>query len=336
MKKKILSVWLGGAILLSGCMDTTIKPVGTYQKVSMPAAEIMPTDAELSGERVKVVIFKAEDSNVDLAKSAKLGHSVASTLETFISETSAEIVDRSIAQKLKAEIQLAEMKGKSEYQGPNIADYAITGTISNASVGSKFTEASSWKDEKGEWHTSPATCKYSANVKGNLRIYKLPALDFAKAINIDDGVSATQETRNSRCPYSLQAQQSLVQEAASSAVKDARIEFQNYFAPKAYILEHRFSDGEHIFKLNHGKDLGFESQSELTIFHLESSRNPLTKKESVEEYAVSEGTISNVVGQNYAWIVVDEEDAGKLKLGDYVKVLFEKSMFENLGGLMKL
>jgi len=335
MKKRALIVGLGSAIFLSGCMSTNIRPPSTYTKVSLPPADIMPSKDEVSGTRTKVVIFNAEDGNVELAKSAKIGHSVASSLETYIAETGSEIVDRTIAQKLKEEIQLAEMKGKSEYSGPNIANYAITGTITTANVGSKFQEASQWQDKEGKWYTSPAKCTYSANVKGNLRIYKLPGLSFSKAINIDEGVSTSQETRNSRCPYSQGSQEGLVQQAASAAVKDARIEFQNYFAPKAYILERRQSEGENIFKLSRGKDFGFTAQSDISIFHLEESINPLTQEVNIEEYAIAEGTISNEVGQNHAWIVVDEEEASKIKLGDYVKVLYEKSAFESVGSLLK-
>ena len=236
MKNVILALGISGAVLLSGCA-TNIKHPSAYAKQNLGPTEIMPTKGELTRDRVKVVIFDAEDSNIELAKNAKIGHSVASSLEKHIAITGAEIVDRNIAQQLKQEIQLAEMKGKSDYQGPNVADYAVTGTISTASVGSKFSEATQWQDKEGKWYTNPAKCTYSANVAANLRIYKLPALSFSKAIDIDDSVSTSQETRRSNCPFPSSAQKGLLQKAASEAVNDARTEFQNHFAKLMQIIE---------------------------------------------------------------------------------------------------
>jgi len=321
MKKILLALCASSLLLLSGCGPLPIK-MSDYS-----AARLQPTDPlpKITEGNSKVVIFKPDVSGVKLAKQAKVGHSIATALEQYISVTGSEIVDREIAQKLKQEIQLAEMKGKSEYQGPNVADFAITGTIASANAGAKFSEASQWTDKNGEIHVTSAKCKYTAQVKANLRVYKLPALSFLKTISIDDSVSVTEDTRGSQCPQSQSSKEALVQQAASKAVKDARDEFQNFFAPKAYVLERRSSESGSIFKLSQGETAGFTYKSDVTFYHLENSRNPLTGKTSSEEYEITTGIVSNLMGGNHAWVLVeDTEKANHIKLGDYVKVVYEK------------
>jgi len=328
MKRILLSVGISSVVLLSGCATKIAHP-STYAKAPLQAADIMPTKDEINGAKLKVVIFNPDDTGIKLAKDAKVGHSIATTLEKYASKAGVEIVDRDLANKLREEIQLAEMQGKPDYQGPNIADYAITGTVSAVNVGAKFTEASSWVDKEGKTHKSPASCKYSANVAANLRIYKLPALNFSKAITIEDSVSSSTETRNSSCAFTQGSAEGLVRQAAVSAVKDARTDFQNHFAAKAFVLERRHNEDGSIFKLSNGEGMGFMPQSDVQFYHLEASENPLTGDISTEEYLVASGTISNQVGTNFAWVVVDdEEEAQKIKLGDYVKVQFSKGWHE--------
>ena len=324
---KLMLPAICGAALLSGCA-TTIEHPNTFAKVSLKPTTVMPTKAELGSKNSRVVIFAADDSAINLAKSASAGHTLSSELTKHISVTGAEIVDRNIAKQLQKEIALAELKGNNDYKGPNVADYAISGKLSTATVGKSFSERRTWKDKKGKWHTIPAKCTYRAKVSATMSIYNLPSLQFSKAINLEGSVSASEETRNSRCPYPRTAQESLVRDAASSAVKKARIGFQNYFAPKAYVLERRVKEDKNIFKISKGKAYGFTPDSEISFYQAEIANNPLTGEASVEEAVIAKGTISDRVGDKHAWIVVDEETANLIKLGDYVKVKYEKNWYE--------
>lgn len=327
MKTKILLSALCATAFISGCA-TKIDNPNTFAKVSLPATDVMPTKAELANGNAKIVVFPVDDSGIKLAKSANAGHTLSTTVEKYVGVTGAELVDRGIAKQLQKEIQLAEMKGRGEYAGPNVADYAITGKVASANIGSSFTEYKRWKDKKGKWHERPASCTYRAKVTATMSIYKMPSLQFAKAITVEGSVSASEDTRNSRCPYSLNAQQSLVRQASESAVKKARIGFQNYFAPKAYVLERRVKEGQNIFKISKGSPSGFTPDSEISFYQAEIANNPLTGETSMEESVVTKGTISDRVGNEHAWVVVDEETANLIKLGDYVKVKYEKNWYE--------
>jgi hypothetical protein len=336
MKKQFLLTTTISALALTGCATPPSENFQQYESVLMQKADVEPTKENLAGEKVKVVIFTPDEGVNKLAKNAKGGYSLATTLEKYLAEVGVEIVDRKIAKKLKSEIQLAEAKGKSEYQGPNIADYAITGSISRAQVGASFTERSSWTDDDGDTHVNPAYCKYSARVAGNLKVYKLPALKYSKTISIDDSVSSTTETNNSNCPISASQQQSMVRSAAVEAVKDARTKFQNYFAPKAYVLERRVFEDQSLFKLSAGTNLGFKAGDELKFYGVNASENPFTHEITYEEYPVTEGEVGEgLVYDKSSWVVVDNEKAKNVKLGDFVKISYSKKWHEmKLGDLL--
>lgn len=337
MNKKFLLATSIGTLVLAGCAKLPSDNFSQYQPISMQKADVLPTRDNLMGSKTKVVIFTPDDGGIALAKKAKGGHSIAATLETYLAETGVEIVDRKIAKKLQSEIHLAETKGKSEYQGPDIADYAITGSISTAQVGASFTERKVRTDDDGDTHVTPAKCEFTARVTGNLKLYTLPALAYSKTISIDDSVSSKTETSNSRCPMSVSQERSLVRRAAAKAVKDSRIEFQNFFAPKAYVLERRVYEDQSIFKLSAGTNLGFKAGDELKFYSVNVSENQLTGKISKEEYPVTEGEVAkDLVFDQYAWVMVDNETAKNVKLGDFVKIVYSPDWTEySLGDLFK-
>ena len=330
MNKKLLVVAISATLGLSGCMQTK-ENISEYSDVSMIKADILPTKESLAGAKQKIVIFPADTSNSPLAKSSHAGTAISTALETHLAEVGVEIVDRNIANKLKKELALAESKGKSQYNGPDIANYAITGSISNASIASKFTARRSYTNDDGKTSVTPAYCRFTASVSANLKLYKLPGLAYSKTITTDDKSSFSTDTSNSRCPISNASAADLIQKAAKEGVEGNRAEFQNFFAPKAYVLERKVSGDKSLFKISAGKNFGFMPESTITFYNLEVKANPLTGDVAVEEYEVVKGTVTaNLISDKFAWILVDDEHADQVKLGDYVKVKYEVSFINDL------
>ncbi len=316
---------------LSGCASTKIN-MAEYRYIPLQKAAVLPSPDEVAGKPLKVVIFNPESGDIPLANTSRAAHTISSTLEKYMSKAGAEIIDRNLAVKLKKEIQLAEIQGTSDYTGPKISDYSVSGTISSANVGSSFSEARQWQDKKGKWHTVAASCSFSAEISANMKIYKLPSLTYVKSINIRGTSSNSHETRNSNCPIPSNQQNSMIRRAAESAVKSNRIAFQTFFAPKAYVLERRTGQKGDIFKLTQGSKLGFNTGSSVTIYNSQKSTNPLSGEVTNEDYPVTEGLISDNVGTKHAWVIVDDKNqADNIKLGDFVKVKFQKNFLEGFG-----
>lgn len=330
MKKKLLVVAVSATLGLTGCMQTK-ENIREYTDVSMQKADILPSKETLAGAKQKIVIFPADTTDSPLGKLSHTGTAISTALETHLAEVGVEIVDRNIAKKLKKELALAESKGKSQYNGPDVANYAITGNVSNASLSYDFTARKSYTNDDGKTSVTPAHCRFTATVAANLKLYKLPGLAYSKTITTEDKASFSTDTSNSRCPISNASANALIRKAAKAGVESNRAKFQNFFSPKAYVLERKVNGDKSLFKISAGKNFGFKPESTITFYNLEVKANPLTGDVAIEEYAVVEGTItSNLISDHFAWILVDDEYADQVKLGDYVKVKYEKSTFGDL------
>ena len=146
----------------------------------------MPTEEQLEKKTVKVAVFDFDEKDIALAKQANLGKSLAGELETFLAKNKlAELVDRNASSKLQQEIQLAEMNKTGAYAGPKVADYAVSGIITNADFNSKYVEGSVYINPKnGNTVTIPPKFVYKAAVSGNIKVYELPSLDVVNAIDL--------------------------------------------------------------------------------------------------------------------------------------------------------
>jgi len=328
MKKRMLP--LLAITLLSGCAGHQVK-LAEYNPAQLKEADIMPSKAELAGKPMKVVVLGAKDAHIKMAKSAEVGLTVANAIEAQLGKTGVELVDRSIAGKLGDEIALAEMKGSRGYKGPEVSDFVITGNITKANTATDFTEARSGRDSKGNYYQIAATCSFSATVAGNVKIYQVPSLQLVKTIDVESTRSNTRETRTSYCDFPAAEQESLLREAAVSSVEKSRDVLQNYFAPHGYVLERRDSKSKSVFKVTLGSRQGAAPKGDVVFVQKTASNNPLTGEKSVEEYEVATGVVSDQLGPQFAWIVVDDKEAAdKIRLGDTVKLAFKIGMFEKV------
>lgn len=341
MLKNIIFV----AVVLSttGCALIGPKAIdpSDFHRVNIPMNNNPPTQAQLAGARTKVIVFRTEDK-ADLAKKMNIGEASTGAIEGYVT-ASAELIDRSLAKKLKSEIMLAEVKGSGSWGGPNVADYAVMSDITLAKASSKFSEGYYYKNKKGENIYVSPSCSYSAKIEGNMKVYKLPSLTLVKGMKISGRKSESEDvrkgywySRQSRCDNSDTRTSGLLQHAASNAIDRERTELQNNFSAKGYITERRSGEDGDIFKITLGSDSGADKGLDVRIQREETVVNPLTKKEESEIIPLGSGEITDQVESHYAWIFVKDKDtANKLMLGDTVIIIFEKSLWESVNNLTK-
>lgn len=77
--------------------------------------------------------------------------------------------------------------------------------------------------------------------------------------------------------------------------------------------------------------MGFKAKAKVIFYGLENYENPLSDEISVEEKEVSKGKVYGKPGEKYSWIEVKKKDAGKIKIGDYVKIPSKKTFCEKIG-----
>lgn len=331
-------------LFLGGCVVQTVKL--DAPSIGLALTDVMPTERELEGTRNLVVILPTNQSLSALAREAEIGSTLETVIEQYIQPTAANIMVASqgaaqqnehfLASRLEQDIQQFETTGINTQNDLIKADFAISSMLTDAKVTASFYPVQNWTDKKGQVYKVPAKCTYTASISGNIRIYSIqPRLTVLDTLVLNHTLTSTVETRTTECQMSDQHKNELLTKAARLAVKNIRVQLQNPFAPKAFIIEAKQDGNARIYKLSGGYDNGLNAGDELTIFSRRLMQNPLTGKESIEEVELTKGKISTSLGSNYAWITVDNTiESSRIRLGDLARVRYSKGFLEKIGGLI--
>lgn len=308
----------------------------------------MPNKENIDGKAPKVVVFALDQNNNEIATQAGLGDSLANNVENILSKNRlGEIVDRKAASKLQKEISLAEMNKTGSYKGPIVADYAVSGTISNAGFTSKYSNGSTYYNPQSRQMVSiPPKYTYSSDVAGNLKIYELPSLSVVESIEFSAKKSRSEAVQQDggfalggiqiggKKVEGAKRDDSLVRRAGEDAVSDVEVEIKNFFAKKGYILEKRTLGNKAIFKISLGSLDGIKQEDKLEVTGQYETENALTNQVEIERRIIATGTVSDIVDPKTAWVVIDDaKKADAIRLGDAVKMKYKKSRF---AGVTKL
>jgi hypothetical protein len=339
MKKIAL---LATLLLTASCLPT-IKNLDEYQKQFLNKTEFMPSKENFESKLPKVVVFALEENNNEVASNANLGLAIASNIENILTQNRlAELVDRKAAEKLHKEIALAEMNKTGSYKGPQIADYAVSGAISNADFASKYSSGSTYVDRNMNIITVPPKYTYSANASGNVKVYELPSLRVIEVIEFN-AKKVRSENVQQNGGLSLGALQiggekvegakrddGLVRQAGADAIDESKAAIKNVFAKQGYILEKRVKGKKAIFKISLGSSDAIKHGDEFEVIGQYQTQNPITGESETESKIITKGVITNQIDPKSSWVVIEDEDkANSIRLGDKVKLKYRKDRFSS-------
>ncbi len=343
MKLKNLALLL----IIASCAPT-IKNFEQYQKQFLTKTEFMPSKDALENKPAKVVVFALDENDNQVSIQSQLGSAIANNIENILSQNRlAELVDRKATAKLQKEISLAEMNKTGSYKGPKVADYAISGTISNAGFASKYSSGSTFINPKtGQIVSVPPKFTYSSDVAGNIKIYELPSLNVIEAIEFS-GKKSRSENVQQKGGLTLGALQiggeqakgierddSLVRKAGEDAIDNIKIDIKNSFAKKGYILEKRVYEGKAIFKISLGSIDGLKQGDKFEIIGQYEIENAITNQSEIERRVIGSGTVTDKIDPKTSWVIIDDaKKADSIRLGDSIKMKYKKSSFD---GMIKL
>ncbi len=333
---------LAALLFLTSCSTTIGSDFGKYQKQFLSKTKYMPTAENIAGKSPKIVVFAFDENNIETAKQSDLGNSVANNVENVISKNRlGELVDRKAASKLQKEIELAEMKKTGAYKGPIVADYAISGAISNAGFTSKYSSGSTYYNPQSRQLVSiPPKYTYSSDVAGNLKVYELPSLaviesiEFkgkksrSEAVQQDGGLALGAIQIGGKKVDGATRDDSLVRKAGDDAISEIEIDLKNFFAKKGYILEKRTLDNKAIFKISLGSLDGLKQNDKFEVIGQYETENAITNQVEIERRVIATGSVSEIVDPKTSWVVMDDaKKAETIRLGDSVKMKYKKSSF---------
>jgi len=334
MKNGYLSTILVGTVIgFSGC-STSIN-LAEYHPVNIKKGKHIPSRDKLTGNHLpKVIIMDIDDNNLENAKRAKLGRSMAVDINKELSGSGKVQVLKRVASKnykdiLNKEIKAAEL-GREIGEDIGQADYLVSGQLSNVTYTHKFSEAQRIRDKKGRVDIIPPSMKYKSCVEGTLKVFSLPELVAVKSLPFKECSSFSEDVRSSSDIKPSNG--SLERKAGSLAIKKIIPELKTFFTPKGYIYEMRKNkDGDIIVKTTLGSSFGIKEGDSVKIYTIEDVNNPLTGETTTTEVKIGKGVISDKITPVYSWIIVKElYDGREIKMGDYVKAKYKFSIWETM------
>ena len=236
------------------------------------------------------------------------------------------------------------MKKTGAYKGPIVADYAISGAISNAGFTSKYSNGSTYYNPQSRQFVSvPPKYTYSADVAGNLKIYELPSLTVVDSIEFTAKKSRSEAVQQEgglalgglqiggKKVEGAKRDDNLIRKAGEDAVNDVEVDIKNFFAKKGYVLEKRILGNKAIFKISLGSDDGIKQDDKFEVSGKYESQNPITGEIEVERKIIASGSVSDLIDPKSAWVVIDDtKKAETIRLGDAVKMKYKKSKFASV------
>ena len=267
--------------ILSGCASFMIKgDLDTdYIKKDIPKTEFLPSQANLAGKPLTILVMETK-TQTELGKSAELKTAVSSRIEGLLIKNKVNLADRSKAKELSKELQLAEVKGVSTYEGEKVADYVLLPHINSATFSRKYKDAYRTEGKDGKVYYHPPRCVYEAETVGYIEVYEMPALVNKERIELKGYASKTTETRrNSSCGYSENDAHALVISASQNGLKKEKSSIKNLFSPAGYVVEMRMNNkGVAIIKTTLGIEKGAMAKGKVLIKQKRSQQNDLTGK----------------------------------------------------------
>jgi hypothetical protein len=329
--------------LLSSCSNC-ISNFEKYQKQFAAKSTFMPSKEDLDGKLIKVVVFPLEENSIQIASQAQLGSSIADNVENILGAARiAQIVDRKGVAKLQKEVQLAEMKKTGAYKGPQVADYAISGTISNVTFNGDYSPSTiGYNPLSGQITNVPAKSNFVSTVTGNIKIYELPSMVVLQTIEFSAKRKVSENAQdqgglNIAGIIKIGAKEvkirdrddGMVRRAGLEAVNDVQVEIKNALARRAYILEKRALGSKAIFKINLGSSDGIKDGAEFDVVGKYESQNEITNDTEIETRVIASGKVSSRIEPETAWIIINDKDQeNQVRIGDVVKMKYKKGAFD--------
>ncbi|MCK8046836.1 hypothetical protein MSG37_18260 [Shewanella sp. 1CM18E] len=319
LKKSFITLAMLTAV--TGCNSTGPNVCSASSRIELPDSSHMVKGTAST----KVVIFEP-DLKVDTSTAKSITASFDQSLRKQINKTGSQIVDRSLAKKLKPELEIAEASGRYSSEGVPIADFAIFTDIGVAHFSREFKGAHVAYDpiEDKRVRVAPA-CHFEAKIEASTRAVSLPDMITMDQIEFAGDTTYSYDTSNSRCPISQDQINSMIANAAKYSVT-RNDDLKNLLAPRASIVEMRQCDVGTMVRIDMGSNQGVEPEWEVDFISHEKVTNYAGEIE-VETRGYGEGEVINNaehgIKPNHSWVMIDSDMAGLVKRGDTVKVKFE-------------
>lgn len=322
------------SLIMVGCKSTINNKLDfqtnpNYQR-PLAKAQIMPTSEQLAGKATRVIVIPTETTNI-LAKKSQSVSALNDALDNILQKAGLELIDRTMADKVKDELIAYENTGQYSEASIDVADIAIWTNIASASFSHSFSEGYEGKNIfTGKKMWVDPSCTFKAKIKGTAKSFKLPNLKLNTQVALDGVATISRDTRGSSCRLPTVEIYGLINEAAATAVRNYRTTIQNAFAPKAYVLEYRIVNNKHYVQISLGTNRQLSHGDEIKFVRQVEKTHALTQETSINEFTIGEGEVTDIIQHKSSWVEVKQAVAQQLNIGDIAIVHYSKSLFEHV------
>jgi hypothetical protein len=177
---------------------------------------------------------------------------------------------------------------------------------------------------------SEAQCNYYGSFKGRIKIHEIHARKTIETISISDSSSAYRLSNNPQCSISRNLKYALAKKALAYSVHSSRNRLKNFFSSIGYIVDKRIKDDESIFEITLGKFHNINKGDIVDIYTKTEKEKSLENEIVIREIKVAQGKVTDYIEDSYSWIIVpDQEQASRVRLGDYVKIRYKQSIWDS-------
>jgi len=297
-------------LLLSGCNHNNHIDIANYHSVPLPLSVNTPSKKDLFNQKsMRVVVLNIDHEVNQFAKEVNMGNALATELiSRLVAFNRIQVIERLDRPTFLNEQKMYELVKEHGVALEN-ANYLLTGKISQASQKHRY--------HPSERDGSHAWSAYGACVVGYIKLFKLPSMQIQEVFPFDECLYKRQNVVNPRAmkkdsPELLRATAPMVIESIMKKVIKS-------FKPKGYIESMRINGDKKIIKTTLNRTLGAVEGREIEIVKIEKEKN-LRGEEDVIEIPIGRGIISDIITENYSFIIVDELTSD-IHRGDMVRVL---------------
>lgn len=328
-KKTLLAVVITSTLTGCSIMGGPSAPEGVCH--SSTAVNIPHSDVKMKTSEGQKAIVLPVDVAAGIDYPQTMANAFRHRLESQVNESGAKLVDRSLAGKLKTEIKLAEQSGRYNTNGVAIADYAILAEVNSVNLKYSFDDEETKVNDEGEKKYYPASCTFTGEVEGLVKVVALPSMEVVKRIEIADSEMRIfeQDRPDSDCPISNGQYKRLIEEAAKNAV-NRNDDLKNQLAASGLVEELRVCEEYGpMIRVSMGSKLNVQPDQAVEISSAEHIELSDGSKE-VEHSLVGKGEVAaeenrHGIKPNYSWVGIDEKDIIKIQRGNLVEARYESN-----------
>ena len=334
VKLAILAVWAVMLTTISGCFtDQLINP---QKKESLPfstaglpperteeleVADISLNAFELEGNPLYVMFDTMAVEQDSLSIETQLNRGIRNVLTDNLVKVERPSQKRSI-QQFRTELKLANKTGDSNYEGKQIVNYVMTGSL----------ELSTFRDryENPPLHCTlrkedcEGRCEYRVGARLSLEVERFPELRrvnyWTLETTAEDSfrVAADCPAHNPQQPHQLFTD--LVDKVAKRLIECSRTPLEDFFLSQGYVTNY-YSDGSRfMFVTTGGRAAGFDRGDNVVIEHFDAfSVTPGEGSRDGIYRVIAEAKVVEVFAKHAVLSVEDQPTANRVMINDRVR-----------------